>query len=122
MPHHPHIVTYEAAPIIPARAHRTSGIVCRRIPRDVRRVSLTQGPSGEMESASFPRERVGVPERELRSASLSDRLFRESTSACIGSGDYLRAFPQSASKNHFHRTIRIVQPATSRRVSMIFRN
>jgi hypothetical protein len=131
MPHHPHIVTYEAAPIIPARAHRSCVIIRRRFPRDVRRESLASCPSGEMESTSFPRERdgvrererrsarvdhhpsgesdseclprerVGVPERELRSASLVDRPFRESTSTCIGSGDHLRAFPQSASKNPF---------------------
>jgi hypothetical protein len=114
MPHHPHIVTYEAAPIIPARAHLSCVIIRRRFPRDVRRESLASCPSGEMESTSFPRERDGVREREFRSTSIAARPHSESESTCIGSGDHLRAFPQSAPKKHFHRTSCVMQPATSR--------
>ena len=134
MPSRPYIVTAEMASIFPARAHRSCGAVRRRFPRDVRSESLASRPSGEMDSTSFPREHDGVgerelrsewvvrhpsgqsdsasiprerdcvPERELRSASVAAHQFRESTSDCIGSGDHLRAFPQSVPKKHFHRT------------------
>ena len=140
MPSRPYIVAAEMASIFPARAHRSIGHVRRRFPRDDRSESLASRPSGEMDSTSFPRERdgvrerelrsewvvrhpsgqsdspsiprerVGVPERELRSASVAAHRFRESTSDCIGSGDHLRAIPQSAPKKHFHRTSRAMQP------------
>jgi len=131
MPYSTHIVTAEMAHTFSARAHRTCGIVRDRIPREVRRESLAPCPSGEMESASFPREcdgvrerdvrsewvdrhpsgksdaaslpreRIDVPEREHRSDLVAAHPLREITLACIGSGDHLRAFPQSASKNPF---------------------
>ena len=140
MPSRPYIVAAEMASIFPARAHRSCGTLHRRFPRDVRSESLAPRPSGEMDSTSFPRERdgvrerelrsewvvrhlsgqsdspsiprehVGVSERELRSASVAAHRFRESTSDCIGSGDHLRAIPQSAPKKHFHRTSRAMQP------------
>jgi len=144
MPYHPHIVISEMAHTFSARAHRTIGIIRCRLPRDVRRRSILlspsgesmaasfprerdgvrerelrsarvdHNPSGEMDSTLFPRERIGVPERELRNASVAAHRFRESTTECTGSGNHLRAFPQSAPKKHFHRTSRFVQPATSR--------
>ena len=152
MPSRPYIVTAEMASIFPARAHRSCGHVRRRFPRDVRSESLASRPSGEMDSTSFPRERdgvrerdvwsrmavhhpsgqseaasiprerVGVPERELRSASVAAHRFRESTSDCIGSGDHLRAFPQSAPKKHFHRTSRAMQPLPAAVFETIYPN
>ena len=144
MPHHTHIETAGVAHTFSARAHRSVGIIRCRIPRDVRSRSIIPSPSGESDSASFPRERDGVGERELRtsrvdqhpsgeigsasfprervgvrdrelwSGGVDRHPFRESTSTCTDHTDRHLARPSMLSKTYPCTTSRFVQPATSR--------
>jgi len=64
----------------PARASRSVGDVPDRLPRDVRSAGMDRSPSGESWAASFPRERGGEQERDMRRATLARRPFHESES------------------------------------------
>ena len=144
MPHHTLIEAAGMAHTFSARAHRSVGIIRCRIPRDVRSRFIMPSPSGESDSESFPRDRdgvgerelrscgvdhhpsgesgsasfprdhVGVRKRELRSGGMDRHPFRESTSTCTDHTDRHLARPSMRSKTYPCTTSRFVQPATSR--------
>jgi hypothetical protein len=143
MLYHRHIETTGMAHTFSERAHRPPVMIRSRTPRDVRSRFIMPGlsgesmaesfprerdgvgerelrsggvdhhPSGESGSAPFPRERGGVPERDVRSGEVDRRPFRESTSTCTGSRASEMPIPKLPFKNHSCTTSRFVQPATS---------
>jgi len=78
MAHHPHIESVGMVDTFSARVHRSVGIVCRRVRRDVPCRFVMWRPSGESVAVSFQRERGGAGERDVRSRSVMRRPSGES--------------------------------------------
>ncbi len=80
MPYLTPILTSGMARGYSARASRTGGDVPDRLPRDMRSAGIDLRPSGESGAASFPRERGGAQERDVRRATLARHPSHESES------------------------------------------
>ena len=150
MQHRTHIATTEIAHAPSARANRSAGMIRSRHPRDVRIVFVRWHPSGESEVMSFPRERDGVPERDVWTRRIARYPSGESVATSIsrerdgvperdvrsrrvarhpscqrathhtGSSSSYPLVLEQSFTNRPCTTSRCVQPATSRAVSDFF--